>query len=58
MADSEKENSCNDEEEDQRLADDKVWDAFMAFDYEKSGNMKTSDLKNALEHLGETVTEE
>ena len=41
-----------------RLAEDKVWDAFMAFDYDRMGNMETSDLKNALEHLGEKVTED
>ena len=41
-----------------RLAEDKVWDAFMAFDYDRTGNMATNDLKNALEHLGEKVTED
>jgi Ca2+-binding EF-hand superfamily protein len=30
----------------------------MAFDYEKMGYMATSDLKNALEHLGEKVDEQ
>ena len=45
------------EEELDRLAEDKVWDAFMAFDYDRMGYMQTSDLKNALEHLGEQVTE-
>ena len=45
------------EEEVDRLAEDKVWDAFMAFDYDRMGYMSTSDLKNALEHLGEKVTE-
>ena len=58
MTESEEQKSANNEEEEERLADDKVWDAFMAFDYDKSGYMQTSDLKNALEHLGETVTEE
>ena len=37
---------------------DKIWDAFMAFDYEKMGYMSVGDLKNALEYLGETVNEE
>ena len=46
------------EEEVDRLAEDKVWDAFMAFDYDRMGFMQTSDLKNALEHLGEKVTED
>ena len=41
-----------------RLQEDKVWDAFMAFDYDRMGQMETSDLKNALEHLGEKVTED
>ena len=41
-----------------RLQEDKVWDAFMAFDYDRMGHMETSDLKNALEHLGEKVTED
>ena len=30
----------------------------MAFDYDRMGYMQTSDLKNALEHLGEKVTED
>ena len=46
------------EQEVDRLQEDKVWDAFMAFDYDRMGNMETSDLKNALEHLGEKVTED
>ena len=58
MTESEEQKSARNEEEDERLADDKVWDAFMAFDYNKTGHMATNDLKNALEHLGETVTEE
>ena len=58
MTESEEQKSAVNEEEEERLADDKVWDAFMAFDHEKSGFMQTSEIKNALEHLGETVTEE
>ena len=58
MTESEEQKSAGNEEEDERLADDKVWDAFMAFDYNKTGMMATSDLKNALEHLGESVSEE
>ena len=58
MTESEEQKSGRAEEEDERLTDDKVWDAFMAFDYNRTGLMATSDLKNALEHLGESVTEE
>ena len=36
---------------------DKCWEAFMAFDHEHMGYMSTADLKNALEYLGETVTD-
>ena len=39
-------------------AGDKVWEAFMAFDYEKMGHMSINDLKNALEYLGETISED
>ena len=56
MSDSEKEQNTQDEATGQ--AGDKVWDAFMAFDHEKMGYMSTSDLKSALEYLGETVNEE
>ena len=37
---------------------DKCWEAFMAFDHEHLGYMLTADLKNALEYLGETVTDD
>ena len=47
-----------DDQEVDRAQEDKVWDAFMAFDYDRMGHMETSDLKNALEHLGEKVTED
>ena len=47
-----------DDQEVDRAQEDKVWDAFMAFDYDRMGYMETSDLKNALEHLGEKVTED
>ena len=57
MADLEEVKNDGNEEVD-RLAEDKVWDAFMAFDYDRMGYMQTSDLKNALEHLGEKVTED
>ena len=57
MSDSENEQQ-NENEGENRLQEDKIWDAFMAFDYDRMGHMATNDLKNALEHLGEKVTED
>ena len=57
MADSDQEQNENNQKEEIQ-GGDKVWDAFMAFDYEKMGYMSTGDLKNALDYLGETVNEE
>lgn len=47
-----------DENEAEAREQDKCWEAFMAFDHEHMGFMATADLKNALEYLGETVTDE
>ena len=44
--------------DEEKKAQDKCWEAFMAFDHEHMGYMATADLKNALEYLGETVTDD
>ena len=58
MSDSEDNNETPNEGEVDDQAGDKVWEAFMAFDHEKMGNMSTGDLRSALEYLGENVNEE
>lgn len=45
------------QEEMERLEKDQIWNAFMQFDVEQVGHMATSDLKNALEMLGEKVSD-
>ena len=57
MADSDEDKANQDGGNDTK-AGDKVWEAFMAFDYDKMGYMSTNDLQKALEYLGETVNEE
>ena len=55
MVDYEEDNKSTEEA---KKSEDKTWEAFMAFDYTKMGRMATSDLKNALEFMGDTVTED
>ena len=45
------------QEEMERAEKDQIWNAFMQFDVEQVGYMATSDLKNALEMLGEKVSD-
>ena len=39
-----------------REEEDELWQAFMQFDQDQMGKISTSDLKGALECLGEKVT--
>ena len=41
-----------------RRESDQIWEAFMAFDYEKLGFISVNDLKKALERAGEKVTDD
>lgn len=41
-----------------REEEDKIWDAFMAFDYEQLGYIQTNQLRNALERVGERIDEQ
>ena len=45
-------------QETDKKEEDKCWSAFEAFDRDNSGRMIASDLKFALEHYGEKVTED
>ena len=40
-----------------REDEDRCWEAFMAYDHEQNGTMLTSDLKKALERLGQLVSD-
>lgn len=42
-------------EEKEREETNQIWQCFMQYDYEQQGVMQTSDLKQALESLGEKV---
>ena len=44
-------------EEMERAEKDQIWNAFMQYDVEQVGYMATSDLKNALEMLGEKCSD-
>ena len=55
--DNQSENSNEMENEEKKEAD-QIWKAFMQFDREHLGYMLTSDLKNALEWLGETCSDD
>ena len=46
-----------DEEEAAREERNQIWQCFMQFDHEQQGTMYTQDLKQALEHLGERVSD-
>ena len=41
----------------EREEQDKMWEAFNAYDTDRSGNISVLDLKKALEYVGETVSE-
>ena len=45
-------------ENEEKKEADQIWKAFMQFDREHLGYMLTSDLKNALEWLGESCTDD
>ena len=55
--DNQSENSNEMENEEKKEAD-QIWKAFMQFDREQLGYMLTSDLKSALEWLGETCSDD
>jgi len=62
MSDSENEQRGEPEdrfqqEENEREERNQIWQCFMQFDHEQQGSMHTQDLKQALEHLGEKVTD-
>ena len=62
MSDSENEaakQELNEEDEEARKRDElaEIWNCFMQYDYEQQGFMATSDLKPALENLGERVSD-
>ena len=47
------------ETDDQARRDsDIIWEAFMAYDFNSSGQISCSDLKKALERAGEPVTDD
>ena len=47
------------EEREQAAAEERnqIWQCFMQFDHEQEGVISTQDLKQALEHLNERVTD-
>ena len=44
-------------EEAEREERNQIWQCFMQYDPDQQGSLRTSDLKQALESLGEKVTE-
>src|SRR5450830_1193405 len=57
MADrDEKENQNHEDEE--RISNDKIWEAFMAYYHEQFGYISVHDLRAALEKAGELVSED
>ena len=46
------------EEEAEAEENNQIWQCFMQFDHEQQGAMGTCDLKQALEHLGERVSDD
>lgn len=45
------------QEEADREERNQIWQTFMQFDHDQQGYMRTNDLKQALEHLGERITD-
>ena len=46
------------EEDEERKFNDKIWEAFMAYDHEQFGYISVNDLRAALEKAGESVSED
>ena len=46
------------EDEKKRREDDLIWEAFLEYDYEKEGCISVLDLKKALEHAGEKISDD
>ncbi len=47
-----------DTEDQDRKESDKIWEAFMNFDYERLGYISVNDLKKAMEFAGDKVTDD
>ena len=46
------------QEDEERKFNDKIWEAFMAYDHEQFGYISVNDLRAALEKAGESVSED
>merc|ERR1712012_1154253 len=57
MAEAEVEHLSHEEEEAAREERNQIWQCFMQFDHDQEGVMSMQDLKQALEHLGERVSD-
>ena len=57
LADQDEKDNQNIENE-ERISNDKIWEAFMAYDHEQFGYISVHDLRAALEKAGELVSED
>ena len=46
------------EEDNARAENDQIWEAFLEYDYERNGHISVNDLKKALEHAGEKLSDD
>lgn len=53
---SEDHNKENDSD-DERAFEDKIYEAFMAYDYDQNGSISTHDIRFALDRLGESISD-
>jgi len=45
-------------DDDNRKDNDLIWEAFLEYDYERDGHISVNDLKTALEHAGEKISDD
>lgn len=48
----------HDAEDKARKENDLIWEAFLEYDYDREGMISVNDLKKALEHAGERLTDD
>ena len=46
------------DQDENRKANDLIWEAFLEFDYNREGLISVNDLKKALEHAGEKISDD
>lgn len=43
--------------DDEREFEDRIYEAFMAYDYDQNGTISTTDIRYALDRLGESISD-